>query len=63
VCVAVGCGCHAIHADVTASHAAFGARLLETAGATQLAGLSYSAMDVEQNAKALAEVISDAVQS
>jgi hypothetical protein len=57
--VAVG----AIHADVTTSHAQFGARLAQTAAATQLAGTSYVVMDIEQNAKALAEVIGDAVQS
>jgi hypothetical protein len=53
----------AIHADVTASHAQFGARLLETATGTQLAGISYTVMDAEQNAHALGEVIGDAVQS
>ncbi|UMB70132.1 hypothetical protein [Mycobacterium paraterrae] len=57
--VAVG----AIHGVVTSSHAQFGARLAETAGATQLAGISYSVMDAEQNAQALAGVIGDAVQS
>lgn len=54
--VAVG----AIHADVTASHAAFGARLLGTASGTQLAGISYTVMDVEQNAQALSELIGGA---
>jgi hypothetical protein len=56
--VAVG----GIHAVVTASHAQFGTRLAETAAGAQLAGTSYVVMDVEQNAQALAEVISDAVQ-
>jgi hypothetical protein len=54
--VAVG----AIHADVTASHAAFGDRLLETASGTQVAGFSYTVMDVEQNAQALSELIGGA---
>lgn len=57
--IAVG----AIHADVAASHAAFGGRLAETAAGTQLAGISYSVMDAEQNAQALGELIGDAVQS
>jgi hypothetical protein len=57
--VAVG----AIHGVVTASHAAFGARLTETGAAAQLAGTNYLVMDVEQNAKALSEVLGDAVQS
>jgi len=39
----------AIHADVAASHAAFGARLLDTASRTQRAGISYVVMDAEQN--------------
>lgn len=51
--VAVG----AIHVDVTASHAAFGARLLETAAGAQAAGVSYAVMDAEQNAKALSDLI------
>jgi hypothetical protein len=57
--VAVG----AIHADVAASHAAFGARLAETADRTQRAGISYAAQDVEQNAQAMSNLITDAVQS
>jgi len=51
--VAVG----AIHGVVTASHAQFGARLAETAAGAQAAGASYVAMDVEQNAQALSELI------
>jgi hypothetical protein len=57
--VAVG----AIHADVSASHAQFGARLAETAARTQLAGTSYAAQDVEQNMQAMSNLISDAVES
>lgn len=51
--VAVG----AIHADAAASHAAFGARLLDTAGRTQRAGISYALMDAEQNVQAMNDVI------
>jgi hypothetical protein len=57
--VAVG----AIHADVVASHAAFGARLAETADRTQRAGISYAAQDVEQNAQAMSNLVTDAAQS
>jgi hypothetical protein len=49
-----------IHADVTASHAAFGARLAETASGAQAAGASYLVMDAEQNAQALSELIGGA---
>jgi hypothetical protein len=52
----------AIHADVTASHAAFGARLLETAGHTQLAGTSYAIQDVEDNVQAMSNILSNEVQ-
>jgi hypothetical protein len=52
----------AIHADVTASHAQFGARLADTADGAQRAGVAYTVMDVEQNAQALSGVIGDAVQ-
>jgi hypothetical protein len=47
----------AIHAQAAASHAAFGARLAETAAHTQQAGISYEVMDTEQNAQALKDVI------
>jgi hypothetical protein len=57
--VAVG----AIHADVAASHAAFGARLLDTAGQTQVAGTAFAVQDVEQNVEALEDVIGGAVRS
>lgn len=56
--VAVG----GIHAAVAASHAAFGTRLGQTAVGTQLAGISYTMMDVEQNSQALADVVGDAMQ-
>lgn len=52
--VAVG----AIHADVAASHAAFGERLAETAARTQAAGMAFAVQDVEQNVTALKDVIS-----
>jgi len=57
--VAVG----AIHADVTASHAAFGARLADTADRTQRAGIAYTVQDAEQNMQAMSNLISDAVES
>lgn len=47
----------AIHADVAVSHAAFGTRLAETAAGAQGAAVSYSVMDVEQNAQALSDLI------
>jgi hypothetical protein len=50
----------AIHADVTASHALFGARLAETAARTQQAGTSYAVQDVEQNMQALSGLIGGA---
>jgi hypothetical protein len=48
----------AIHADVAASHAAFGARLAETAGRTQTAGTAFGVQEVEQNVAALKDVLS-----
>jgi hypothetical protein len=56
--VAVG----AIHADVTASHAAFGARLVDTASHTQLAGVGYSVQDVQTSVDAINQAIGGAVQ-
>ena len=53
----------AIHADVAASHAAFGARLLDTSDRTQRAGIAYAVQDAEQNAQALSNLATDAVQS
>jgi hypothetical protein len=57
--VAVG----AIHADVAASHAAFGARLSDTAGRTQTAGAAFAVQEVEKNVQGLKDVIGGAVQS
>lgn len=57
--IAVG----SIHVDVTTSHAAFGARLLQTAARAQAAGVSYSVMDAENNAPALNDLIGGATQS
>lgn len=48
---------------MTASHAAFGARLADTADRTQLAGMSYAAQDAEQNVQAMSNLISDAVEA
>jgi hypothetical protein len=55
--VAVG----AIHAQVSASHAAFGARLADTAAGAHGAAASYYIMDAEQNAQALSDGINGAV--
>jgi hypothetical protein len=55
--VAVG----AIHAQVAASHAAFGARLADTAAGAHGAVASYYIMDAEQNAQALSDGINGAV--
>jgi hypothetical protein len=52
--VAVG----GIHAAVTASHAAFGARLLETAASTQQAGVAFSIFDGETAVQSLTDVVS-----
>jgi hypothetical protein len=51
-----------VHADVAASQAAFGARLLDTAGRTQRAGISYAVMDAQDNAQAIEEVVEGGVR-
>lgn len=56
--VAVG----AIHSAVSASHAAFGARLLDTATRTQRDGMSYSVQDVQTSVDAINQAIGGAVQ-
>ena len=52
----------AIHADVAASHAAFGARLLDTAAGAQRAGMSYSVQDAQTSVDAINQAIGGAVQ-
>lgn len=53
----------AIHGEVAASHAAFGARLAETAERTQVAGAAYAQQDVEQNAQALSNLAADGLKT
>jgi hypothetical protein len=52
----------AIHAAVSVSHGAFGARLLDTAAGAERAGMSYSVQDVQTSVDAINQAIGGALQ-